>query len=72
MFDINSKVDEWKKKALAGTLTRDEMKEAIILLRGQRKMSVEVQAVKKEKAVKPNVKSLLDDFASQMTPKVKE
>jgi hypothetical protein len=72
MFDINSKVDEWKKKALAGTLTRDEMKEAIILLRGQRKMSVEVQAVKKEKAVKPNVKSLLDDFASQMTPKIKE
>lgn len=72
MFDINSKVDEWKKKALAGTLTRDEMKEAIILLRGQRKMSVEVQAVKKEKAIKPNVKSLLDDFASQMAPKVKE
>jgi hypothetical protein len=35
-------------------------------------MSVEVQAVKKEKAVKPNVKSLLDDFASQMTPKIKE
>ena len=38
-LDINSKVENWRAKAEAGTLTRDEMKEAIVYLRSIRKQA---------------------------------
>lgn len=66
VIDINGKVREWREKAKAGLLTREEMREAVVLLREDRKMSVEVQAIKKVKV--SSVTALLDDFAKQMKP----
>lgn len=67
-MDIADKVRGWRDAAAKGTLSREEMREAIVLLRGDRKMAVVVGSIKKavkEKGV-TNTKALLEDFASQM------
>lgn len=66
MIDVPMKVREWRQKAANGTLTREEAREIVILLRADRKMSLEVQAIKKTRKVS-NVDALLDSFANSMS-----
>lgn len=75
-IDIAHQVRIWREKAKSSEgLNRDEMREAVSMLRADRKMSVMVGEIKKAKMVKePKVKEidgLLANFAKQMseTPK---
>lgn len=67
-MDTADKVREWRDAAVKGTLTREQMREAIVILRGDRKMAVVVGKIKKEAVAKKvtDTKALLEDFASQM------
>lgn len=65
--ELTSKINIWREKAAAGTLSLDEMKEAIVFLRGDRKASAAAKAsdgAKRAKAVKiiPSAASLLDEL----------
>lgn len=56
--ELQSKVEEWRQKALVGTLTQDEMREAIIFLRSSRVAAAKTSAASKErKAAKAPVDS---------------
>jgi len=39
--DIQNRFSEWRRKAAEGTITREEMKEAILALRGSRRTASE-------------------------------
>jgi hypothetical protein len=63
-MDIPMQVRVWRERAARGELTREEMREGVILLRGERQMSLEVQKIKKVRVTK--IDALLNDFATQM------
>ena len=76
-MDIAMQVRVWRENVRLGALTpdqmRDQMREAIIILRANRKKWQEVGEIKKEKkaAKVTNVKGLLDDFKNQMGEGIK-
>ena len=55
--DSQSKIAEWRSKAAAGTLTLDEMREAIRLLRGERMTASTTATQAKRSAAKAAVPS---------------
>lgn len=60
-----NRIAQWRSKALAGTLTVDEMKDAIIVLRESRRSSFTESSVRKavsRKAPARDVDSMLDDL----------
>ena len=68
MLEFNSKVPNWREKALRGELTQDEMREAVMLLRQIRGALPEVGAAKapaKGKA-KPKAKPNGDDLLNEL------
>lgn len=65
--DLQSKIALWRMKAVDGTLTQAEMKEAIIYLRAGRKASAEASAASKRKRAIveiPAAEDLLADMDS--------
>lgn len=67
-FDLSTKVQLWRQKAREGTLTQDEMREAITFLRQSRGTAAATSAASKERKstakAKANVNS--DDLLSQL------
>ena len=66
--DISAKVQLWRQKAREGTLTQDEMREAIEILRQGRTAAAATSAVSRERKAttkaKANVNS--DDLLSEL------
>lgn len=65
--ELQSKMIEWRAKAVAKTITMDEMKEAIIALRGSRKSAVDAATAGRSRAAKAkpsdkSVEAMLDDL----------
>jgi len=63
--EINQKVAEWRQKQADGTLTPEEMKEAIQLLRGGRMSAAIASATSKSKKA-PMVVPSADDLLSEL------
>jgi len=67
-LDLQMKVAEWRAKARAGTLTQEETREAIQVLRAGRSLiaaatgGTKTKAAAKSKAAKPDA----DDLLSQL------
>lgn len=70
MTPVSPQIVEWRRRAALGLLTREEMREAVTLLRGERLMSVQRSTAPKAPKVKvtkaKDAKALLADFAAQM------
>ena len=66
-LELQAKIASWRLRAAEGTLTLDEMKEAIIFLRaGRTAASVAAQATKRTAAKKgpaPSQDDMLDELA---------
>jgi hypothetical protein len=65
--ELQSKIAIWRAKAAEGTLTQEEMREAIAALRGDRKAAQNAsesstKRVAKAKAAIPDADSLLDEL----------
>lgn len=63
--ELQAKIAEWREKARQGTLTIEEMKEAISAIRGDRKGAAIASEASKRKAAKkaiPDAKSLLSEL----------
>ena len=58
------KVAEWRQKAHEGTLTQDEMREAITFLRGERLAIASTATASKSKTTKPVIN--VDDLFSEL------
>jgi hypothetical protein len=70
--ELQSKIVAWREKASAGTLTVEEMREAIASIRGDRKNAAsasEQSRRTKAKAVIPDAKALLGELGSLGLPK---
>ncbi len=63
--ELQNKVVEWRSKAAAGTITLDEMREAILMLRAGRLSAVQSSEAKKRTAAKKAVKSA-DDMLKEL------
>ena len=64
-LEMQAKLAEWRKKSAEGTITLEEMKEAIIALRAGRLAAGAAASVAKRKAaakVIPNADDLLDEI----------
>lgn len=69
-MDISAKVQIWREKAKAGTLSHEEMKEAIQALRaGRASASVTSSAARTSRAKKAPVNS--DDLLAQLEGSLK-
>lgn len=68
MTDLSTQVQLWRQKAREGTLTQDDMKEALIALRESRQAAGAVSATSREKKaitkVKKNINS--DDLLNEL------
>lgn len=68
MTDLSTQVQLWRQKAREGTLTQDDMKEALIALREFRQAAGAVSATSREKKattkVKKNINS--DDLLNEL------
>lgn len=62
--ELQSKIAVWRAKALDGTISLDEMREAVILLRGGRKAAQEASEASGKKAKKPA--RAVDDMLSEL------
>lgn len=64
--EMQQKVSDWRQKAAAGTITLDEMKEAIVLLRSGRRLSAEAAAKSKSKTggSKKSADEMLNELGS--------
>lgn len=58
--EVNSKIAIWRAKAAAGTLTLDEMREAIVVLRGSRVGAAHASATARQKKAKAEIPSAED------------
>jgi hypothetical protein len=63
--DLNTKIAIWRQKAVEGTLTREEMKEAILALRGSRVSAAAASEGARRKAAKTEVPSA-DDLLREL------
>lgn len=64
-LELQIKFAEWRRKAAEGTITLDEMKEAVLLVRaGRMAASAAAQSSKRTAAKKviPNASELLDEL----------
>jgi len=64
-LEMQAKLAEWRKKSAEGTLTLEEMKQAIVELRAGRQAAGAAASVAKRKAaakVIPNADDLLDEI----------
>lgn len=64
-YELQSKIAQWRQKAVEKTLTLEEMKEAIVMLRQGRVAAAQASAtVKRKTAAKviPNAENLLDEL----------
>lgn len=62
--EMQAKLSVWREKARAGTLSQEEMREAICALREDRTRSITAGAEKKSRAVKKVVSA--DDLLSEL------
>lgn len=63
--EVMSKIAIWRQKAVEGTLSSDEMKEAILVIRGDRRSAAHASdGARKKAAVKviPSADDLLDEL----------
>ncbi len=63
--EMQSKISIWRQKAMEGTLTKEEMQEAVIALRGERRSAAAASSSAKRtkaKAAIPSAQSLLDEL----------
>ena len=63
--ELASKIAVWREKAKAGTLTQDEMRQAVAMMRGDRKSAAAASTqakAKKAKAAIPDGDDLLNDL----------
>lgn len=62
--EVQSRLQQLRDKARLGTLTQDEMREAIVALREDRTRAVTTQAASKTRkaAAKPNSDDLLNEL----------
>ncbi len=63
--ELTQKMIEWRAKAAAGTITLDEMKEAIIALRDMRKSAAAQPVTATKRSTKAPVRSS-DDMLSEL------
>lgn len=66
--DLSAKVQLWRQKAREGTLTQDEMREAISTLRAERTGAAAVSEKSREKKATARAKASIssDDLLSQL------
>jgi hypothetical protein len=64
--DLNSRIAEWRRKQLEGTLTLDEMREAIKTLRARRVVASAISAKSKAKKEPPPVIDVEDLLSGLM------
>lgn len=65
--ELSSKIAYWRSRSLEGTITIDEMKEAILALRQDRKAAAEASEAsgsKRKKAPPKNVDDMLSELDS--------
>lgn len=62
--EVQSKLAEYRSKSSAGTLTQEEMKDAIILLRGSRMLAAQAAKSSRSKSKAParSADSLLEEL----------
>lgn len=63
--ELQAKIAQWRLKAIEGTLTREEMAEAVTLLRGDRVAAAKsTDSARRTKAIKviPSAADLLDEI----------
>lgn len=63
--ELQSKITHWRAKAVAGTMTADDMREAIAALRADRvgaAVASKTSKAAKVKAPAPDASSLLDEL----------
>jgi hypothetical protein len=65
-MDIATQVRIWREAAAAGQMDREMAREGVKHLRADRKMSVEVQEIKKVRKGAKDVNALLEDFGNSM------
>lgn len=68
--EVASRLAVWRQKAVDNTLTREEMKEAILLLRGNRRSAAVASTASKAKKAKvelPDGDDLLKDLLGDAT-----
>jgi hypothetical protein len=63
--EINAKVAIWRQRAIDGTLTLEEMKEAILVLRGGRVSAAATSESSRRKKAKVEVPSA-DDLLNEL------
>lgn len=64
-LELQAKITSWRRKAAEGTLTLDEMKEAVVHLRGGRVAAATASAAgrsKRKKSVAPPADDMLADL----------
>lgn len=65
--ELNAKIEIWRSKAIDGTLTQDEMREAILALRGERRSaSFASEKSKTKKAAASRAPISADDLLSEI------
>lgn len=63
--EINAKIFTWRQRCVDGTITEEQLTEAMAALRGERKTAAATTKAAKAKAAKaaiPSAKSLLDEM----------
>lgn len=60
--ELQNKIAQWRARAIAGTLSLEETRQAIIDLRGDRKSAVAASSTRKTKAAPQSVDSMLDEL----------
>lgn len=60
--EVQNKISQWRQKAIAGTLSLEEMREAIIALRMGRRSAVVEAASKSRKGPSKSAEDLLSEL----------
>lgn len=60
MTDLSTQVQLWRQKAREGTLTQDDMKEALIALRASRQAAGAISATSREKKGEARAKKVIN------------
>lgn len=63
--ELQSKIALWRQKAIDGTLTQEEMKEAIVALRGDRRSAAHASDKSRRTKAKAAIPSA-DDLLSEL------
>ena len=63
--ELQSKFSDWRHKAISGTITTEEMKEAILALRGSRRSAADAAKASKSRSTKGPARSV-DDLLGEL------